>query len=206
MSRVSVLVGVLALSSSAFASNFSFTGNFLLDNDLQKFIFTIASPGTVTMQTWSFAGGTNINGSLVPAGGFAPVLALFDSTGTIVGNFDEGGTPPSACGPRNIDAASGLCLDAFLSDSLVAGTYTLILSQQDNIPLSAFLSDGYQHDGDPNFAGGFNDFGFQRTSRWEVDIVHVDSAHEVTGAPEPGSALGMLTGLIWMMRKRLTRS
>jgi hypothetical protein len=205
-SRALFWVAVLCFSSFAFASNFSFQGNFILDNDLQEFLFTIANPGTVTMQTWSFAGGTNANGTIIPAGGFAPVLALFDSTGTIVGNFDQGGVAPAGCGPRNIDPVSGFCLDAFLSDSLGAGDYILVLSQQDNVPLSQMLSDGYQHDGDPNFANGFNDFGFPRTSAWAVDIVSVDRASEVTGVPEPCSALALFTGLAWLAGLGLKRN
>ena len=185
-------VAAVALSSSAFAGNFSFTGNFQNDNDLQEFFFTISNPSIVTLQTWSFAGGTNANSQLIPAGGFAPVLALFDPSGTIVGNFDQGGVAPNNCAPRNIDGASHLCLDAYLLDNLGAGNYTLVLSQQDNVPLGNTFGDGYQHDGDPNFAGGFNDFGLQRNSSWAVDIDIVDTA---VSAPEPSSALILLCGL-----------
>jgi hypothetical protein len=190
---------ILGLPGSVFADNFSFTGIFQNDNDLQQFIFTISNPATVTLQTWSFAGGINGATNTIPAGGFAPVLALFDNLGTIVGNFDQGGTAPGGCGPRNLDAASGLCLDAYLSDSLGAGTYMVVLSQQDNIPLGQNFSDGYQHDGDANFSGGFQDFGYQRNSNWAVDIVTVDSARVVSTVPEPSSVLLLLTGLGWLV-------
>ena len=199
-------VSILALSNSAFAGTASFTGNFVNDNDLQDFIFTVSAPSTVTMLTWSFAGGTNAAGTLIPAGGFAPVLAVFDSTGTIVGNFDQGGTPPNNCGSRNQDpAGTGPCLDAFLSDSLGAGIYALVLSQQDNVPVGQTFSDGYQHDGEPNFSSGFNDFGLQRNSAWSVDIAGTDSAFELTSSPEPSTALALLAGIAWlagMGRKR----
>jgi hypothetical protein len=201
-------VAPLALASSAFAGSFSFSGNFLFDNDLQKFTFTIANPGIVTMQTWSFAGGTNANATVIPVGGFAPVLALFDSTQTIVGNFDQGGVAPNNCGPRHQDPpGTGACLDAFLSDSLGAGTYTLVLSQQDNIPLGQTLADGYQHDGEPNFANGFNDFGLQRNSAWAVDIVSVDSASPIgtTATPEPSTALVLFAGLVGLAGMSLKR-
>ena len=189
-------VTALALSNSALAGTVSFTGNFMNDNDLQDFVFTVSAPSTVTMLTWSFAAGTNAAGTIIPAGGFAPVLAVFDSTGTIVGNFDQGGAPPNNCGARNQDpSGTGPCLDAFLSDSLGAGIYTLVLSQQDNTPLGQMLSDGYQHDGEPNFASGFDAFGLQRNSAWAVDVVSADSASEVTSIPEPSTALALLTGL-----------
>lgn len=192
-------VVAFALSNAAFAGTVSFTGNFVNDNDLQDFVFTISAPSTVTMLTWSFAGGTNNAGMLIPSGGFAPVLAVFDSTGTIVGNFDQGGAPPNNCGARNQDPpGTGPCLDAFLSDSLGAGIYTLVLSQQDNIPLGQMLTDGYQHDGEPNFASGFDAFGLQRTSAWAVDVAGADSAFEVTNSPEPSSVLALSMGLAWL--------
>ena len=191
-----VAFGLLGISSSAFAGSFSFTGNFVNDNDLQEFFFTIAAPGTVNMQTWSFAGGTNAAGAVILPGGFAPALALFDSNGVIVGNVDEGGVAPGNCGPRNQDpAVTGPCLDAFLSDSLGAGSYTLVLSQQDNLPQGQLLSDGYVHDADPNFAEGFNDFGLQRNSAWAVDIVNTDVASQV---PEPSTAMALFGGLFFL--------
>jgi hypothetical protein len=160
-------VPFLALGDSFSMSN---TGTFATDNALQPFAFTLLTPSLVTMQSWGFAGGTNSQGVVISAGGFATVLALFDSAGMEVGNLDQGGFPPNNCAPRNVDPASGLCLDAYLSETLLPGSYTLELSQQPNTPNDIFLADGYTFDGDPNFAGGFNDFGLQRTDAWAVDI------------------------------------
>ena len=39
--------------------------------------FTLTSQNFVTFQTWSFGGGTNAAGTVIPAGGFDPLISLF---------------------------------------------------------------------------------------------------------------------------------
>jgi len=162
----------------------STTGTFAVDDAEQSFNFTLASAATVTMRTWSFGGGTNANGSVITTGGFAPVLSLFNASGSQpLLAFDTGGTAPLACGPRNIDPVTGFCLDAYLNDFLSAGSYILVLTQFDNTPNGPNLSDGFFEQGNGNFTGGpffLNaGTGFQRTGDWAVDI---------TTAPEPSTA------------------
>ena len=42
-------------------------------------------PRPVTLlRTWGYAGGTNINGSLISPGGFDPILSVFDATGGLL--------------------------------------------------------------------------------------------------------------------------
>ena len=61
----------LAAGGLAFASNFSFSGTSLTDD--QQVIFTFTAGGSnVTLRTWSYAGGTNINGQSIAPGGFDP--------------------------------------------------------------------------------------------------------------------------------------
>lgn len=57
------------------AADFSFTGNFEHDDEVQEFNFTVTAPvsGT-TLRTWSYAGGTNAAGAEVARGGFVPSL------------------------------------------------------------------------------------------------------------------------------------
>src|SRR5438094_440923 len=74
---------ILLFSRVSTAANFSFIGAFVQDDDRQNFTFTSPS-GSVTIRTWSYAGGTNAAGSVVAAGGFDPVLSVFDSTGGLI--------------------------------------------------------------------------------------------------------------------------
>ncbi len=86
-------------------------------------------------------------------GGFAPVLSLFDGAGLLlaldVGSahtcVDPGAGPP--------DAATGFCWDARLNIALNAGDYTVVLSQDANLPLGPTLSDGFAQTGRPDYTG-----------------------------------------------------
>ena len=171
----------------------SATGAFTQDDNEQVFNFTLAGPATVTMRTWSFAGGTNANGQTIAAGGFAPVLSLFDASGAeSLLAFDSGGVAPSACSPRKIDPATGFCLDAYLNEALATGSYTLVLTEYDNTPNGPTLPDGFLEQGNGNFTGGpffLNaGSGFQRNADWAVDITSASSAP----VPEPTTAAGIL--------------
>src|SRR5215472_6068509 len=101
MVRLVFLCGMLCLPAFS-GTYFAFSGNFTQDDNELFYNFTILASTNVTLQTWSYAGGTDPLSNVVPAGGFAPVLSLFDSGGNLLG-FDAGGTAPGGCGPRNID-------------------------------------------------------------------------------------------------------
>src|SRR6266536_1432206 len=112
------LLGIVALAAltvgSLQAANFSFTGNFNNDADVQLFSFTVGATSTVTLRTWSYAGGTNAAGQVIPRGGFDPILALFDSAGLRINQNDDGG----ASVPTDL---SGVNYDTFLSSTLGPG-------------------------------------------------------------------------------------
>jgi hypothetical protein len=186
----------------------STTGSFTHDDDQVSFNFSLLMPETVTMRTWSFGGGTNANGQLIAPGGFAPVLSLFNAAApqSLLAT-DLGGTAPSNCGARNIDPVTGFCLDAYLNESLAAGSYFLYLTEFDNTPNGPTLANGCLEQGKGNFTGGpffLNaGAGFQRTGDWAVDITTPTG----TTVPEPSSAalaisvLSILT-LLFSSRKR----
>ncbi len=188
-------------SLPAFAgSYFAFTGNFVQDDNQIQYLVTILNPGTVNLQSWSYAGGTDPLSNNVSAGGFAPVLSLFDFTGNLLG-FDAGGIAPSGCAPRNIDT-DGLCLDAYLQESLNAGQYIVVVTQQDNTPNGPTLADGFARDGQGNFTGpnflglplSFIDQGLnQRNSSFEFTVGSVDSA---VFLPEPSTLLLISSGML----------
>lgn len=195
-------VCVLMLCAASFAAGFSFTGNFINDNDLQFFNVNMGADGVLTIQTFGYAGGLNQAGNNIVAGGFAPALSVFDSTGNLIANDNLGGTVPS-CNGRNQDPVTTFCLDAIVYDSgsvplfLFAGTYTVVLSQQGNISFGS-LAAGFTYDpanlNDPSFTGTnwgtpgqkfVDPFGIDlRTSAWAVDFVS-DQLRNVSAVPNP---------------------
>jgi hypothetical protein len=199
------LIGVAALlfcslgGSSASADNFSFTGTFTHDSDVQLFNFTVGATSTVTLRTFSYAGGTNSAGSVIPRGGFDPILALFDSTGALINENDDGGANVPA------DSVTGAHFDTFLQSSLAAGNYTVSVMEFDNFAPGPNLSNGFTFSGPPsNFTAGFGGCsapsfcdvtGSARTSNWAFDILNVNSA-TIPGVPGPIAGAG-LPGLIF---------
>lgn len=188
---------ILSCKLAPGAAIVSTTGTFTQDDNQVFFNFTLLTPDTITMQTFSFAGGTNVNGLVIPPGGFAPVLSLF--SGTAPQNLlatDSGGTPPSGCGVRNIDPVTGFCLDAYLNLSLGVGSYILALTEFDNTPIGPTLADGFLQQGTGNFTGGpffLNaGAGFQRNGNWAVDITNTAPPSAV---PEPSTVAQIVFGL-----------
>ena len=192
--RLKMITGVVLalLGASAGAANFSFTGSFTRDDDVQLFRFAVAAPSlsTVTLLTLSYAGGTNAAGSPVPAGGFDPVISLFDATGALIGEADDGGATS--------DPVTGLALDAVLQIDLTAGDYVAALTQSPNFAFGPSLADGFELAGSGNFAGGFVDAfgnGNPRDGHWALDILSAASASVGAAVPEPPVALLLAVGL-----------
>jgi hypothetical protein len=179
------LLGAIALilaSSSAFAANFSFTGNLANDDDVQLFSFTLASPATVTLRTWGYAGGTNAAGNLISNGGFDPILAVFDSGGLLIGLNDEDISVVPA------DPVSAARFDSYLQLALGAGSYSVALGQFANFPQGPNLSDGFLGSRTSSFRDALGNF---RTSAWAFDVLNVDqvSLPPTRGVPDAGSSV-----------------
>jgi hypothetical protein len=207
----------LCLSAGvASANSFSFTGNFFQDDQLATFLFTAPST-SVTVRTWSYAGGTNAAGQLIAPGGFDPVLSVFDATGGL--------TPTSLLIGFNNDGAGvaadvGNSFDSLLSLTALSpgGTYALVLSQNDNLPSVTFGS-GFLRVGQGNFTPSafgcvgisFCDSGFdQRDGSWAVDITGVGSASlaGATTTPEAASISLLAAGIagLAVLRRRVAQS
>src|SRR6476469_5146480 len=100
---------LILASTSLSAASFTFNGAFTRDDQIGLYQLSVNAPGLVTVSTNSYA-----------AGGFSPVLSLFDSQNRnlLVGR-DNG-----------LDHTGG---EATLSQELAAGTYILALTQYDNL-------------------------------------------------------------------------
>jgi hypothetical protein len=162
----SIFVGALtlALSSPAKAASFSFRGSLSVSDPVQFFSFTTSTDSLITLKTFSYAGGTQADGTVVPGGGFDPVVSLFNGNSSpnipIIYN-DDGGINVAT------DPVTGTNFDSFLEQNLAPGKYTVTLSQYPNF---APVGTTYV----PNV-------GLQ-TDNWSLDILNVDAAN--TTAPQ----------------------
>jgi len=197
------LAASAATASMAQATDLSFMGNFTYDNDVQTFTFVVGDMSTVTLRSWSYAGGTNAAGDMIARGGFDPILAVFDSDGHRLGTQDDGG-----CSRVAADAVTGACFDTNFSVELGAGTYTASIQQFDNFS-NGDLSAGFVYDGAQyqNFRDGFVDVaGDRRDGHWAFDILNVVSAEvdpPATGdVPEPASLAVLGAGALGLALSR----
>lgn len=174
------------VAGSAHAADFSFTGKFTNDNEVQEFDFAVAGPGAdVTLRTWSYAGGTNAAGDEIARGGFDPIVTLFNaSTGAFVAANDDGANV-------NVDPVNGIPFDSFLMQNLNAGTYKATVTQFSSFANGPLLIDGFDGTGQTNFGS--------RDSQWAFDVLNVESASVgasyISPIPEPESYALLLAGL-----------
>lgn len=193
-----VAAGLVALPVAAAPVELSFVGTFGADDEVALFDVEVEDIRSfVTLETASYAGGTLFDGTEVSAGGFDPVLSLFDASGALIATDNDS--------DDTVDPDTGADFDAFLRRPLDVGGYTVALTQYDNFPLGPGLSDGFDEAGDPNFtakyfcdAGQFCDFtGDSRTAAYALDV-------SVAPVPLPAAAwllVGAVAGL-GLMRRR----
>ncbi|MEJ1935269.1 DVUA0089 family protein [Nostoc sp. NIES-2111] len=172
--------------------NFSFTGSFANDADTQSFFFTTNGTSTVTLRTYSYAGGTNAAGIDIPRGGFDPILSLFDNVGNLIRTVDDGPDPVPP------DSVTGQSYDTNFSEVLTAGRYRVVVSQYDNFANGPTFADGFR-ESSPTFTSRYGCSNGQfcdvtsdnRTNQWAFDILNVIDA-EQKDIPDPSSILGLI--------------
>ena len=133
------------------------TGLFTSDDQQQQFEFSIPTAALVTIESISYAGGTFASNSLItaPAGGFDPIVSLFDSTGAFIDDDDD---DDDGFGSTATDPVTGNAFDAFLQTPLAAGTYTVVVTQFDNFfdgIVGDDISNGFEREGDPTLTSFF---------------------------------------------------
>jgi len=223
-----VALGILLSMNSVavFAAGFSFTGTFTTDDQARVFTFQAAATSAV-IRTWSYAGGTNFAGTVIPRGGFDTVLSLFGPDGTLLlttpllatNNDGSGGPNCTVATDPTSGAAFDACIDTGNAPTLVAlipgQTYFVVLSVSDNTPLGPNFGGGFSEQNQGNFttnfgcgAGPFRDVTCTavRTGNWAVDITGVTSTTTpaVSTPLLSDSAMILLTcGLIFVAFRRL---
>src|SRR5262245_28414894 len=209
LERLAAMVGLFAgvfLPTGAFASpiNFSFAGTLAADDSVELLGFATGGSSTVTLRTYSYAGGTQANGNVVPRGGFDPTLALFDSAGNKIASNDDGHGVPA-------DSVTGGAFDTELSMLLPAGAYTVAISQSYNLANGPTLSDGFIVAGAPFFTAAFgctngqfcDSTGDNRSSSWAFDVLNAETAQTEVPEPSTASLLGFgFVGLCSVRRQK----
>jgi len=196
MKNLLLAVGMLAMSTTASAMTVntdSYTGTFSNDNDVATQLIFMASSGTVTAQTFGYGGGTQADGNVVVAGGFDPILSLFNvGTGALIAQNDDAG---GLVDPVTMAAFDSLIDGIFL----LAGTYQLVLTQFSNFPSEPF--------------GTFTDSGTTNYQDVTGDFRTADYAFDVTVSTVPVPAAGILfasalfgAGFIGRRKKKATQS
>lgn len=188
----------LGVSAGAQAAVLSFNSAthsaFTRDDDIFVASFSLATSGAVSLRSFSWGGGSNGQGELIAAGGFAPVLNLFGSAGSVhLGQAQPNGN--FLCSGPASNASAGevndVCLDFA---SLSAGSYIVTLTQYDNLFSGTdFNLDPFDREGQGDFTGGpFIHPGLlgpvQRNGEWAFDVSIPDMS-----VPLPGTTA--LTGL-----------
>jgi hypothetical protein len=214
LARALCLVAATALGLSA-QSNSSFTGTLSSPEDVFETTFNLTAADTVTIQTWGFGGGTNAAGRVIPAGGFDPLIALFDGPAATATIATDGSGNPLAdadnllnapwsfvgnCPPAGTVAigTDNDCGDDFMQAALGAGTYTLVLTDANYIPLAIF-DNGSLAEGFLDFTSGVfqtcdpvSNACITPNANWAVDIV---VSAQSTATPEPSALLLLSIGL-----------
>ena len=208
---VMLAAGVLSVTASAGA--ISFTGTLASPESVFETTFTLPSSSTVTFQTWGFGGGTNAGGQIIPSGGFDSLIVLFSGPVPTATMYTDGSGNPLAdadnllnspwsyvgnCPPAGTVAigSENDCGDDFMQVVLAAGTYTLVLTDANNIP-NAIFDNGALSEGFTDLTAGVfqtcdpvSNACITPNGNYAVDIT---SASGFT--PEPGALWLMAAGL-----------
>jgi hypothetical protein len=210
--RLAFCFALASLAASARAETVSLTGTLATPEDTVEEVITLTTPGVVVLQTYGFGGGTNAAGNVISPGGTDPFLGIFSGTGDSASMVTDGFGDPygtsidlgnygsfAGCPPAGMETIGGSpqCGDVDISVGLLAGTYTVLLTDGQYIP-DAVFDNGTLGEGFSDFTGGefcnvdINGVGCPNDSgAWALDITTPGSA-----TPEPGTMLLIGAGLL----------
>lgn len=177
MKHAAATTALTLAAAPAAAVNYSFIGNFTDPNTVQLFTFTVGTSSTVTLRSWSYAGGTNSAGQTIAGGNFDPILTLFNSSGNRIAFNDDGGSANVPADPN-----TGRYYDVYLQQLLAPGTYQVAITAFSNFNLGTVS----QWENDGTFNG--------RGTAWAFDVLNVDTAVNNTAVPEPATWAMMVVG------------
>lgn len=193
---LAALLVTAANSGQASTQNFSFTGTFSGDADVYSVDFSFRQTSTVTLISYSYAGGTMADGTAIAAGGFDPILAIWDRAGDLWEENDDGPELLPA------DPVTGYTLDThMILIKLPGGSYTVTIAQSPNVAAGNNLSQGFtQTDPFATAAYGCSNRQFcditsdNRTSFWAFDMLGLKSPG-VPSIPVPATFPLVVAGL-----------
>jgi hypothetical protein len=177
------LAFALVASLPVRATDMSVTGNLSDDNNVQFFSFPVFTESLVTIQTVSYAGGVTASGTIIPRGGFDPILGLFNSSGARLAVNDEYIGAP-------VDPVSGGAFDSQIQQTLTPGTYTVSISQFANFP-GPTITTPFPSSGTSGFFDPITQT--QRTSFFAFGILNINVPPPTGNVPDSGSALVLLS-------------
>jgi hypothetical protein len=164
---IAMLMGVATTTGTILGSmpaySASFSGSLTTANDIYSVFFTSDGKSTINFKSYGYNGGKNAAGTTIAAGGFDPILTIFDPNDKW---YDEQNGSPKGLPDFDFDRV------------LAAGKYRAVLSVFENFSLPG-----------KSFADGFpgSNLGFDgRTSAYAFDIV----TRSATAVPEPVSVIG----------------
>ncbi|MGA8027539.1 MAG: DVUA0089 family protein, partial [Bryobacteraceae bacterium] len=123
-------LGSLTISQARASSTTTYTGTLTGDDQVQEFTWDLTKTSQVVISTDSYGGGTE-NGITTPAGGFVPVISIFNgSTGNLIASD---GADATCSGSMKSDPVTKMCNDSYLSLKLGSGDYILAVSEFFNV-------------------------------------------------------------------------
>jgi hypothetical protein len=140
--------------------------------------FHVATTSTMEAITFSYGGGTNGQGTVIPEGGFEPYLSLFDASGAFLASTFFGTTCPAGA---NTNASSGQCFDVSLDGGTLApGDYQIAISAFENMSFAENFGSGTLADG----FTGLGNLAQGEDLHYAFDVILNPQTSPV---PEPGS-------------------
>jgi hypothetical protein len=194
----------LTTASTVRAADFDFSGTFTNDNDVLRLDFSVGSDSNITIFSSSW-----------DDGGFDPILSIWDSSGQLIAQQDDGYIVGQTSS-NDVVYTHG-SWDSYYTQFLTAGNYTATIAQYSNFAVGTNLSQGFWYDGvgNENFTSNYGcsngqfcgvwTYNDNRTNEWAFHILNVDDAVIIdpVHAPEPSSLLGLIgIGVIGLTVKR----